>query len=88
MGDFEELMGQNDVESEEFREAIETGMIYLGSFGMNDPLREDIEQSIQLIRYGEILSDANSRVKWLSEFCPVITSKHPNGSPKKQAYEN
>jgi len=63
MGDLEVLMGQNDVESEEFREAIESELIYLGTFGMKDHLREDIEESIQLIRYGEILADANSRVE-------------------------
>ena len=46
MGDLEELMGQNNLQSAEFRDAIESDLIYLGSFGMKDTLREGIEESI------------------------------------------
>ena len=42
----------NYVESPEFREAIENDLIYLATFGMKDPLRENMMDSIHLIRYG------------------------------------
>jgi magnesium-transporting ATPase (P-type) len=42
----DELMQNYNVESNEFREAIEAEMFYLGTFGLEDPLRQDIKESI------------------------------------------
>ena len=38
----EELMQNFDVESQEFRENLECELTYLGTFGLNDPIREGI----------------------------------------------
>jgi magnesium-transporting ATPase (P-type) len=47
-----ELSQTYDTESEEFREMIENDLVYLGTFGLDDPLRKDISESIQYIKYG------------------------------------
>jgi len=47
-----ELMHQFPLESDEFREALESDLIYLATFGLLDPLRDNIVDGIQLIRYG------------------------------------
>ena len=52
MSDLEQLTSTYDVESEEFRNELENDLIYLATFGMDDPLRPDIEESIQFIRHG------------------------------------
>jgi magnesium-transporting ATPase (P-type) len=50
--DLNQLTSQYNVEQPEFRYELETEMIYLGTFGMDDPLRANIEESVQFIRYG------------------------------------
>ena len=42
-----------DVESPEFRAHLEADMVYLGTFGLDDPLRANIEESVHYIRYGQ-----------------------------------
>jgi len=50
--DLEQLMQTYNLESEEFRTELENDLIYLSTFGLNDPLRLNIHESIQYIRYG------------------------------------
>jgi magnesium-transporting ATPase (P-type) len=50
--DLNQLTSQYNVEQMEFRNELENELIYLGTFGMDDPLRANIEESIQYIRYG------------------------------------
>lgn len=69
------MMRTQNIESEEFRDELERDLIYLGSFGLEDPIRgvNDTEESgtgrmpvkdsIQLIRYGTILSEKINRSK-------------------------
>lgn len=51
--DLNVLTSKHNVEQEEFRNELETDFIYLGTFGLSDPLRENIRQSIQYIKYGQ-----------------------------------
>ena len=39
-------------ESEEFRNALEENLIYLGTFGLEDPISKDVHKPIHLIRFG------------------------------------
>ena len=48
-----ELMCNHQVESNEFRDLIECDLIYLGSFGLYDPIREDIIDTINQIKHGK-----------------------------------
>ena len=57
--DLNQLTSHYNVEQEEFRNELENDLIYLGTFGMDDPLRTDIDQSIKYIRYGSLESDEN-----------------------------
>lgn len=47
-----DLQGKMDQESKEFKDALLTNMHYLCTFGMHDPLREHVTESIKLIKYG------------------------------------
>lgn len=44
-------------EADEFRDIIESELIYVGTFGLEDPLREEIPECVQLIRFGSISND-------------------------------
>lgn len=55
--EFNKLITTHAVESAEFRAEIENELIYLGTFGIDDPLIEDICQTVQLIRYGKHVED-------------------------------
>lgn len=57
MDSFNELMRSENSESAEFREEIESDLIYLGTFGVKDELIEDIHNTVQLIRYGKLVED-------------------------------
>ena len=52
IGDLEALMQTYNPESEEFRNELESDLIYVCTFGLNDPLRLNVEDAIQSIRYG------------------------------------
>lgn len=39
-------------DSPEYRQIFESDLIYLGTFGLIDPLRENIAQTINLLQYG------------------------------------
>jgi len=43
---FHQLMSNYKVESPEFREEIENDLIYVATFGLDDPLRDRIEESV------------------------------------------
>ena len=60
---FNELMHTHPCESAEFRQELETDLIYLGTFGVEDPLIDDIHCSVQLIRFGRLLLDENDEAK-------------------------
>jgi len=49
----EELMQTFSVESNEFREQLESDLIYLGTFGLYDEVREGMKEQINLIKYGQ-----------------------------------
>lgn len=50
----EELMQTFPVESNEFREQLESDLIYLGTFGLYDEVREGMKEQINLIKYGQL----------------------------------
>lgn len=50
-----ELMHQHPLESAEFRQELESDLVYLATFGLDDPLRDDIADAVQLIRYGRVV---------------------------------
>jgi len=43
---------QNYIESPEFRAQMEQNLTYVGTFGLEDPLRDNIESSVNLIKFG------------------------------------
>jgi len=43
---------QNYIESPEFRNKMEVDLTYVGTFGLEDPLRDNIESSVNLIKFG------------------------------------
>lgn len=47
-----ELLQQYNQETPEFREQLESGLIYLATFGLEDPIRPNIKAPIELIKYG------------------------------------
>jgi magnesium-transporting ATPase (P-type) len=49
-GDGEKI--ENYVETPECRGKFEEGLTYVATFGLEDPLRDSVEESINLIRYG------------------------------------
>jgi magnesium-transporting ATPase (P-type) len=53
MADLDQLMQSHDTESNEFRNEIETGLTYLCTFGLEDPVRESIEETCMMIKYGK-----------------------------------
>jgi|DEB0MinimDraft_12_1074336.scaffolds.fasta_scaffold13203_3 magnesium-transporting ATPase (P-type) len=61
--DLYDLMNRCHIESDEFRQELESNLVYLGTFGINDPVRENIEESIQLIRFGSSLAENVDRSK-------------------------
>lgn len=50
--DLEFAMKTNDPESKEFKDDFLTDMYYLCSFGLKNDLREHVEESVSLIKYG------------------------------------
>jgi magnesium-transporting ATPase (P-type) len=39
-------------ESEDFRAEIEKDFIYLSTFGLEDPLNDDVQRAVEFIAYG------------------------------------
>lgn len=46
-----------DLESLEFKNEICSDMTYLCTFGLDDPIRSTVQESIQLIKYGTTIQD-------------------------------
>ena len=46
------LLVQYPQESDEFRQHLENNLIYLGTFGLDDPVSFDVHRPIQMIRFG------------------------------------
>lgn len=47
------------MESNEFRELLECELVYIGTFGLNDPIRDDILETISQIKHGKSSTDAS-----------------------------
>jgi magnesium-transporting ATPase (P-type) len=47
-------MSVHNVEHDDFRNELEADLIYICTFGLEDPLRPNIDESIQLLRYGSL----------------------------------
>lgn len=48
-----EMMHTHNLESPEFRSEIEQDLIYLCTFGLDDPIRELIDETVSCIKYGD-----------------------------------
>lgn len=48
----DELLKMHPQESDEFRQSLEEDMIYLGTFGLEDPIKDNVDKPIQFVRYG------------------------------------
>jgi len=57
-----EMMHSYSLESQEFRSEIESDLIYLCTFGLDDPIRESIPETVQLIKYGSTHGSNSSTV--------------------------
>ena len=49
---YHQMTQEFDIESKEFRSELEQDLIYIGTFGLEDPLRDNVEDTINQIRYG------------------------------------
>jgi len=58
--DLNQFMQDNSIESQEFRSELEVDQVYVGTFAMEDPIRDDVAESIQLIKYGYHDKDENA----------------------------
>jgi magnesium-transporting ATPase (P-type) len=50
--ELEQLMEKCNVESDDFLNELLCDLVYLGTFGLKDEMREDVAESIRLIRHG------------------------------------
>jgi len=41
-----------NLEEPEFRMEIEKNLVYIGTFGLEDPVRDDVHVPVHMIRYG------------------------------------
>jgi magnesium-transporting ATPase (P-type) len=51
--ELEQLMEKCNVESDDFLNELLCDLVYLGTFGLKDEMREDVAESIRLIRHGK-----------------------------------
>lgn len=56
-----DLMLNHHSESEEFREELERDLVYLTTFALEDPLRAEVVDCIQRVRYGRLIPPGESR---------------------------
>lgn len=59
--DLDNLIHSVNTESEEFRMELEADLVYLGTFGLDDPLRPEIEKNIQYLKFGHLDPDAHEQ---------------------------
>lgn len=57
-----EMMHSYSLESPEFRSEIESNLIYLCTFGLDDPLRESIQETVTMIKFGDTTGTGSSTV--------------------------
>jgi magnesium-transporting ATPase (P-type) len=55
--DLDNLIHSVNVESDEFRDELEADLVYLGTFALEDPLRPDLDTSIQFLKFGHLQPD-------------------------------
>jgi len=60
MQDLNRIMQQMSQESQEFRIELECNLTYLSTFALDDPIVDDIQETVQLIRYGHAKTLADS----------------------------
>jgi magnesium-transporting ATPase (P-type) len=48
-----------DIEDIDFRIQLESDLIYVGTFGLEDPLRDGVTECVELIRYGQKINYDN-----------------------------
>lgn len=65
--DYEGLVQGYDTESDEFYEALCVNFTYLATFGLEDPLRDNVSETVQLIRYGMLLPGGEKKKKVIME---------------------
>jgi len=61
LDDLTDWMNEFHIESDNFRNKIEESLIYLGTFGLEDPIRESVHKAVQMIRYGTVFEDKVDR---------------------------
>ena len=47
-----QLLQQFPQESDDFRNSLESNLIYLGTFGLDDPVSDNVHKPIHMIRFG------------------------------------
>ena len=60
MQDLNRIMNEMSQESPQFRDELECNLSYLVTFGLKDPIVDDIQETVQLIRYGHAKTMADS----------------------------
>ena len=63
---FNDLL-EHDPESEYFLEELQRDLVYLGTFGLEDPLRPNVQDSVQMIRFGTIIDSAADPANGIKE---------------------
>lgn len=59
--DLDNLIHSVNVESDEFRMELEADLVYLGTFALEDPLRLEIDTSIQYLKFGHLQPDPHEQ---------------------------
>ena len=54
---------ENNLEDPGFKQELAQDLTYLVTFGLDDPIRETVIESIQLIKYGQVLEDYSDKAK-------------------------
>lgn len=54
---------KHNLEDPGFIQELQHDLIYLATFGLEDPIRNTVQESIQLIKYGQILEENVDKVK-------------------------
>ena len=57
--DFDSILSRYENDNDKLRDEFEKNLVYLGSFGLNDEIRENIYEHIHFIKYGHSDIDAD-----------------------------
>lgn len=74
--ELDRLMAEHDTESMEFYNELISDMVYLASFGLEDPIRPEVQKSIKRIRFGEADENDNKRGAKNSVNIRMISGDH------------